>query len=67
MLSLMPWLEIEATTEEMTHFRDARCCVRVDGCDDERPKAYGLEVAVTECEMWRFRRLYKTSLLEPVR
>ena len=58
----MPWLEIEVTTEEMSHLREGRRSgVRVHGRDDERPRAHGLEVTVTECEMWRFRRLCNTK------
>lgn len=46
--------------------RDRWRCVWVHGCDDERPTACGPEVVATECEVWRFRRLCNTILLESV-
>lgn len=62
----MPRLEIEATTEEMTDFREGWRCVRVDGRNDERSTARSFEavVTVTECEAWRFRHLCNRRLLE---
>lgn len=62
---MMPSLYIEVATKEMANLRD---CWRVGihGCDDERPTARVPEVVATECEVWRFRRLCNTILLESV-
>jgi hypothetical protein len=62
----MPRLEVEVTTEEMTNLREVQRCVRVHGCDDERSAARGPEVVATECEVWWFRYLCNTILLESV-
>ena len=56
MLSLIPWLEIEAAAEEMTDLREGRrfrCwSVRVDARDDERPRACSSVAVATDGVLW---------------